>query len=133
VLDALASASVVVIAPSNPIVSIGPLLAVPGIREAVADRRASVVAVSPIIAGSALKGPADRMLRELGHEASVVGVARLYADLAATLLVDDADAALAAAVEDAGMRCVVSPTIMRGPDEAAALARRVLDAGALGT
>ena len=92
VLDALAAADRVVICPSNPIVSIGPILAVPGVREAVAARRDDVVAVSPIVAGAALKGPADRLLAELGHESSVVGVARLYAPLAATLVVDEADA-----------------------------------------
>jgi LPPG:FO 2-phospho-L-lactate transferase len=86
------------------------------------------VAVSPIIAGAALKGPADRLLRELGHESSVVGVARLYRDLAATLVIDDADAHLAPAVEAEGLRCVVAPTIMSGPDEAAALGRTVLTA-----
>jgi len=82
--------------------------------------------VSPIIAGAALKGPADRLLRELGHESSVVGIARIYAALAATLVVDEADADQAAAVEAEGLRCVVAPTIMRGADEAAALARTVL-------
>jgi LPPG:FO 2-phospho-L-lactate transferase len=122
VLDAIAGARTVVIAPSNPIVSIDPVLAVPGVRDAVAARRDSVVAVSPIVAGAALKGPADRLLRELGHESSVVGIARLYAPLAATLVIDEADAALAAEVEAAGVRCVVVPTIMRGPAEAAALA-----------
>ena len=126
VLDALGTAGVVVICPSNPIVSIGPLLAVAGVRDAVVARREDVVAVSPIVAGVALKGPADRLLRELGHEASVVGVARLYAPLAATLVVDEADAALAPAVEAAGMRCVVTPTVMTGPAEAAALAGAVL-------
>jgi LPPG:FO 2-phospho-L-lactate transferase len=126
VLDAIASAARIVIAPSNPIVSIGPVLAVPGVRGAVEARRDDVVAVSPIVAGSALKGPADRLLRELGHESSVVGVARLYAPLAATLVVDDADAHLASAVEACGVRCVVAPTIMSGPDEAAALGRTVL-------
>jgi LPPG:FO 2-phospho-L-lactate transferase len=126
VLDAIASASTIVIAPSNPIVSIGPVLAVPGMREAVAARRADVIAVSPIIAGTTVKGPADRLLAELGHEVSVVGVARLYADVAATLVVDTADADLAAAVEAAGMQCVVAPTLMHGPDEAAALARVTL-------
>jgi LPPG:FO 2-phospho-L-lactate transferase len=128
VLDALADAEVVVVCPSNPIVSIGPLLAVPGVRDAVAAVRERVVAVSPIVAGAALKGPADRLLAELGHEVSVVGVARLYAGLAATLVVDEADAALAGAVEAEGMRCVVAPTVMRGPAEAAALARVVLGA-----
>jgi LPPG:FO 2-phospho-L-lactate transferase len=126
VLDAIRTASRVVIAPSNPIVSIAPVLAVPGVRDAVEARRADVVAVSPIIAGAALKGPADRLLRELGHEASVVGVARIYAPVATTLVVDEADADHAAAVEAEGMRCVIAPTIMRGPDEAAALARTVL-------
>jgi LPPG:FO 2-phospho-L-lactate transferase len=128
VLDALAGADAVVICPSNPIVSIGPVLAVPGVRDAVVARRERVVAVSPIVAGAALKGPADRLLAELGHEVSVVGVARLYAPLAATLVVDEADAALARAVEAAGMRCIVTPAIMKGRPEAAALARAVLGA-----
>jgi LPPG:FO 2-phospho-L-lactate transferase len=128
VLQALDEAGVVVICPSNPIVSIGPVLAIPGVRDAVVRRRECAVAVSPIVAGAALKGPADRLLVELGHEASVVGVARLYAPLAATLVVDEADGALAGAVEAEGMRCVVAPTVMRGRAEAAALARVVLGA-----
>jgi len=127
VLDALADADVVVIAPSNPIVSIGPLLAVPGIAEALRSRRADTVAVSPIVAGVALKGPADRLMRELGHEASVVGVARIYRDLAATLVVDAADAGLADAVEAEGMACVVTDTIMSSPEVAADLSRRILE------
>ncbi|MGH9136841.1 MAG: 2-phospho-L-lactate transferase [Acidimicrobiales bacterium] len=128
VLDALTLADVIVIAPSNPIVSIDPVLAVPGVRDAVQRRRQQVVAVSPIVAGAALKGPADRLLAELGHEASVVGVARLYAALCAALVVDDADAALAADVDAEGVRCVVAPTVMRDADDAAALARVVLHA-----
>ena len=127
VLDALADADVVVIAPSNPIVSIGPLLAVPGIADALRSRRADTVAVSPIVAGAALKGPADRLMRELGHEASVVGVARIYRDLAATLVVDTADAGLADAVEAEGMACVVTDTIMSSPEVAADLSRRILE------
>ncbi|MCU0270683.1 MAG: 2-phospho-L-lactate transferase [Acidimicrobiales bacterium] len=122
VLEALDAAETVVIAPSNPLVSIEPVLAVPGVRAAVAARRDDVVAISPIVAGSALKGPADRMLRELGHEASVVGVARLYRDLAGVLVVDEADADRAAAVEAEGLRCVVAPTVMSDPARAAALA-----------
>lgn len=128
VLDALAAASAIVIAPSNPLVSIGPLLSVPGVRDAMVARRDRVVAVSPIVAGAALKGPADRMLRELGHDASVVGVARLYHDVAATLVVDEADAARADAVESEGVRAVVAPTIMSDPEAAAGLARVVLGA-----
>jgi LPPG:FO 2-phospho-L-lactate transferase len=125
-MAALESAERVVIAPSNPLVSIAPVLAVPGIDEAVAARRDDTVAVSPIVAGAALKGPADRLLSELGHEPSVVGVARLWAPWAATLVVDEADAGLAAAVEEEGVRCVVAPTVMHGPAEAAALARVVI-------
>jgi LPPG:FO 2-phospho-L-lactate transferase len=126
VIEALTDARRVVIAPSNPLVSIDPVLAVPGVREAVVARRADAVAVSPIVAGAALKGPADRLLRELGHEASVVGVARLYAPLVATLVIDEADAEQAGAVQAEGVRCVVAPTIMRGPAEARSLAEVVL-------
>jgi LPPG:FO 2-phospho-L-lactate transferase len=129
VLEAIAGADRVVIAPSNPIVSIGPLLAVPGVRDAVVARREDVVAVSPIVAGAALKGPADRLLRELGHESSVVGIARIYAELAATLVIDRADAELADAVEAEGVRCVVADTIMSSPERAAALAEVVLAGG----
>jgi LPPG:FO 2-phospho-L-lactate transferase len=118
-----------VVCPSNPVVSIGPLLAVPGVEDALRARRRDVVAVSPIVAGVALKGPADRMLRELGTEASVVGVARLYASWAGTLVIDEADAAAAAAVEAEGLRCIVAPTVMSSPERAADLAKVVLDAG----
>ncbi|HET8930391.1 MAG TPA: 2-phospho-L-lactate transferase [Acidimicrobiales bacterium] len=126
VLAAIADAERVVIAPSNPIVSIDPVLAVPGVRDAVAARRADTVAVSPIIAGAALKGPADRMLTELGFEASVVGIARYYVELAEALVIDRADAASAEAIEDLGMRCVVTDTIMSQPGVAAALGRTVV-------
>jgi len=130
VLDALRSATTVVLAPSNPIVSIGPILAVPGVRDAVATRRDHVVAISPIVAGAALKGPADRMLTELGHESSVTGIARLYADIAGTLVIDSADSELAGAVEAEGVRCIVAETVMSTPAIAAALAQTVVVAGA---
>ncbi len=125
-LAALADAERVIIAPSNPLVSIAPALAVPGLRAAVEARRGDCVAVSPIIAGTTVKGPADRLLTELGHDASVVGVARLYAPLAAKLVIDEADADLADAVRAEGIEAVVAPTMMYGPPEAAALARVVL-------
>ncbi len=128
VLDAISGADVVVACPSNPIVSIGPLLAVPGVLEALAERRDRTVGVSPIVAGAALKGPADRLLVELGHESSVVGVARLYASWLGCLVVDEADATLAPAVEAEGVRCVVAPTVMSDRGRAAALSRTVLDA-----
>lgn len=127
-LEALHSAGAVVICPSNPVVSIGPVLAVPGVREAVAAVRDRVVAVSPIIGGAALKGPADRMLAGLGVEPSAVGVARWYRDLVGTLVIDEVDAALAPRVEAEGVRCVVTDTIMRTPEVAAELSRTVLGA-----
>jgi LPPG:FO 2-phospho-L-lactate transferase len=128
-MEAIGAADVVVVAPSNPIVSIGPIRSLPRIDDALAARRDSVVAISPIIGGAALKGPADRMLRDLGHESSVVGVARLYRHVAGTLVVDEVDAAHAAAVEAEGIRCVVAPTVMSDPAVTAALATTVLAAG----
>jgi LPPG:FO 2-phospho-L-lactate transferase len=127
VLHAIERADAIVICPSNPVVSIGPIMAVPGIAEAVQRRRENTVAVSPIVAGKALKGPADRMLAELGEEPSAAGVARLWAPYAATIVIDEADEGLAPRVEAAGMRAVVAPTVMSGPEEAARLARTVLE------
>jgi LPPG:FO 2-phospho-L-lactate transferase len=128
VLDALRTADAVVVAPSNPIVSIDPLLAVPGVRDALTDRREQVVAVSPLVGGAALKGPAADLMHGLGHEASVVGVARLYADLAATLVLDGVDADRAGDVRAAGMCPVVTNTIMSTPAVRAALATTVVQA-----
>lgn len=128
VLAAIDGARAIVLAPSNPIVSIDPVLSVAGVREAIASRRDRTVAVSPIVAGAALKGPADRMLRELGVEPSVVGIAQLYAPIAAALVVDAADAERRDEIEAAGIRAVVTDTIMTTPDVAAALARCTLDA-----
>ena len=128
VLDAIGGADVVCIAPSNPVVSIGPLLEVPGVRATVEAARQRTVAVSPLVGGEALKGPAARLLRELGHEASVVGLARWYAPLAGTLVIDRTDAELAGAVEAEGVRCVVTDTIMRDAPTSAALARTCLEA-----
>lgn len=123
---AIDSAERIVVAPSNPIVSIGPIRALPSVDERLAARRDSVVAVSPIVGGAALKGPADRMLRELGFEPSVAGVAALYAPIAETLVVDTIDADLAPAVEAAGMRCLVHPSVMSTPARAKALAEACL-------
>ena len=127
-LDVLADSDAVIIAPSNPIVSIGPFRALHGVDDVLSARRDTVVAVSPIVAGAALKGPADRMLTELGHEATAVGVARLYTPIAGTLVIDSADAHLAPAVEATGMRCVVTDTIMKTADVAADLTRTCLRA-----
>ena len=127
VLEAIDEAECVVIAPSNPLISIDPVLAVSDVRDAVTAARERTVAVSPIVAGEALKGPADRLLTELGHIPTVVGVAELYAPLASTLVIDEADVALAPAVEASGLRCVVAPTVMSSPRIAAELADTVLD------
>jgi LPPG:FO 2-phospho-L-lactate transferase len=128
VLEAVEQAEVIVCCPSNPVVSIGPILAVPGIADAVAGRRDRVVAVSPIVAGAAVRGPADRLLAELGHEPSALGVARLYAPWVGTFVVDEADAPLAAAIEALGMRCVVAPSVMSDRPRQTALATAVLNA-----
>jgi LPPG:FO 2-phospho-L-lactate transferase len=125
---AFEQANVVVIAPSNPLVSIGPIRALPGVDATLSARRESVVAVSPIVGGRAIKGPADRMLTELGFEPSVVGVARLYAPIASTLVIDTADSDAAAEVEAAGMRCVVTATVMSDPAVARSLATAALAA-----
>ena len=128
-LKAIESAETLVIAPSNPAVSIQPVLAVPGIEAAVRARRSRNVAVSPIVGGKALKGPADRMLRELGEQATVVGVARRYQGLAATLVIDEIDSEFAGEIEDLGMRVIPVPTIMSEPGIARALAETCHQAG----
>ena len=127
-VDAIRDADAVVIAPSNPIVSIGPMRALRGVDELLAARRSTVVAVSPIVGGAALKGPADRMLVELGLDASVVGVARLYAPIASALVIDPVDAHLADEVAAAGMAPVVVPSIMTTPEAGELLARTTLAA-----
>ncbi|MEO5974231.1 MAG: 2-phospho-L-lactate transferase [Ilumatobacteraceae bacterium] len=124
----LRDSEMVIIAPSNPIVSIGPIRSLGGVDEILAQRRESVVAISPIVAGTALKGPADRMMVELGHQATVVGVAKMYAPICATLLIDNADAHLAQAVEAQGMRCVVTNTVMSNSGIAKRLAQITIGA-----
>ncbi len=128
VLDAIRTADTVLVCPSNPVISIAPILAVPGIRAALRDRRGRVVAVSPIVGGAPVKGPADRLMRPLGIEVSCVGVARAYAEFCSTLVIDAIDADLAPAVEAAGVHPVVADTMMRSPEVAADLARRALAA-----
>jgi LPPG:FO 2-phospho-L-lactate transferase len=131
--DALRPAiDAIVVAPSNPIVSIGPLLALDGLRSAIAAARARgvpVIAVSGIVGGRALKGPADRMLVSLGHESSALGVARLYADWIDTFVIDTVDADLAQAIESLGLRVVATDTIMTDDAARSRLASEVLQAG----
>lgn len=127
VLDALAAARGVVVCPSNPVVSTGPILALDGVRAAIAGRKVKAVGVSPIVAGSPVRGPADRLLPALGLEVSCVGVARGYAGLIDTLVIDTADADRAAAVEATGTAAVVTDTMMVDDEVATALARTVLE------
>jgi LPPG:FO 2-phospho-L-lactate transferase len=127
VLDALAEADAVLLCPSNPVISIGPILALPGVRDVLRARRARVVGVSPIIRGATVKGPADRLMAAAGIEVSCAGVASIYADICATLLVDESDADRVADVERHGVRAAVAPILMRDADDAADLARRALD------
>ena len=129
VLEALATAEAILIGPSNPFVSVGPILAVPGMQEALAEVRARgvpVAAVSPIIGGKALKGPADRMLASLGHESSALGVARQYAASIDTFVLDAQDAGLVPAIEGLGVRAVATDTIMADEAGRARVARSVL-------
>lgn len=126
VIEAILDADVVALAPSNPVVSIGPLLAVPGVREALRSTRARVVAISPIVGGKTIKGPADRMMASLGMTPNAVGVAEAYRDFLDILIIDEQDRDLAAAVEATGVRAVVTQTVMHGPAEKRALAETAL-------
>ena len=131
VRDAFASADAIVVCPSNPVVSVAPILAVPGIREAIDAARARgarAAAVSPIIGGRALKGPADRMLASLGHEVSALGVARMYAGLVDVFVLDTVDADLAPAIEALGLRAVVTDAFMTDDAARARLAAETLSA-----
>ena len=127
-LEAIREAEAVLIAPSNPIVSVGTILALPGVRSALRQTRAPVVAVSPIVGGAAIKGPAAPLMRAQGLEVSARGVAVCYEGVADALVIDQVDAALADAVRGLGMEVVVTDTIMRGPAEKRALAQAALDA-----
>jgi LPPG:FO 2-phospho-L-lactate transferase len=115
-----------VICPSNPLISIGPILAVPGVREALRKRRNDVVAVCPIVGGKSLKGPSDRMLAQLGFDVSASGVARMYQDICATFLIDTVDAGEGPAVEALGMTAVVCSTVMHTLEDKERLAVEAL-------
>jgi LPPG:FO 2-phospho-L-lactate transferase len=127
ILDAIRLASAIIFCPSNPIISIGPILAVPGIRTAIEQRRSKSIAISPIVAGRALKGPAARMMRSMGMEPAARGVAEHYRGLIDVFVLDHEDAKLAPAIEQFGMRPVVTNTIMTGAPQKKALARAVLN------
>jgi LPPG:FO 2-phospho-L-lactate transferase len=133
VTAAIEAADLVVVGPSNPFVSIGPILAVPGLKDAISGARSRgvpVLAVSGIVGGRALKGPADRMMASLGHETSALGVAALYQDLLDGFVLDTIDASLEPAIRALGMRTLVTDTIMADDAGRARLARAVLEFGA---
>ena len=130
VTEALSTADVIVIAPSNPYVSIGPVLAVREIREALTGRRVPSVAVSPLIGGRSVKGPADRMLTRLQGGTDPIHVARCYSGLIDALVIDEADADGAGAVEETGVRVIVTKTLMSDPDARRRVAESALEATA---
>ena len=128
VLEAIAGASAVIVCPSNPITSVGPILAVPGVRDALAATDADVIAVSPIVGTEAVSGPAGRLMAGAGLPVSAAGVARAYAAWLDALVLDERDAGGAAAVGREGARPVLAPIVMTSPEQEVALARRVLAA-----
>lgn len=128
-IEAIANAAVVILCPSNPLVSIGPILAVPGYRQALNETQAPVVAVSPIVGGQALKGPAGKMLATLGHEVSSVGVANLYCGFLDGMVIDTIDANLAPRIEALGIRVLVAQTVMGEARDRARLAGEVIAFG----
>lgn len=131
VVDAIKEAEAILIAPSNPIVSIGSILAVPGIHDALHEASGMVVAVSPIVSGLPIKGPADKLMQGLHMEVSAVGVARYYRDFLDVMVIDQQDAHLLGAIEDLGIPALATDTIMRDAATKAALARTVLQAAGI--
>jgi LPPG:FO 2-phospho-L-lactate transferase len=127
VLEAIGSADVVVLCPSNPVVSIGPILAVPGVRAAVTARRDAAVGVSGIVGGAPVAGMADKLMPAVGIDVSATGVAASYRDLLAAWLVDDVDARAIPEVEALGMRCAATDTIMVDDERAEVVARAALE------
>jgi LPPG:FO 2-phospho-L-lactate transferase len=126
VLEAISEAEVIVVCPSNPIVSIGTILALDGVREALKRTRAKVVGVSPIVAGAPIKGSADKLLRGLGVEVSAFGVAKLYVDFLDAFVIDDKDAAEKDRIERLGVKVKVTNTVMKSLEDKVALAKAVL-------
>jgi LPPG:FO 2-phospho-L-lactate transferase len=130
-LDALKEAEAILIAPSNPIVSIGSILSIPGVHEALHEASGMVVAVSPIIGGAPIKGPADKLMKGLHIEVSAVGVARYYRDFLDVMVIDRQDEQLLPAIEDLGIPAIATDTIMRDAASKAKLARAVLEAAGI--
>ncbi len=127
VLQAIREADRILVCPSNPLISIGPILAVPGIRDALRARKKDVVSVCPIVGGKSLKGPSDKMLAQLGHKSSAVGVAELYADFTGTFVIDTWDEAQREKIQSLGMQVVVMPTVMKTSAQKRKLAKALLN------
>ena len=121
VISEILKADIILIAPSNPLVSIAPILSVPGIRDALRKRRENVIAISGIVNGKALKGPADRLLNELGYEASATAVAEIYKDIIGTFVIDDLDKSESKRIQELGLRCIITDTVMTDNAKAAGL------------
>jgi LPPG:FO 2-phospho-L-lactate transferase len=130
-LEAIMEADTIIFAPSNPFVSVGPILAVPGVAEALGKSNARKVGISPIIAGDVVKGPAARMLRSLGHEVSAVGVAKIYAGLLDAFVIDEQDRALQSQIEALGLKAHVCDTMMTSDQRKAELAADTLAAAGI--
>ena len=126
VLEAICDAGRIIICPSNPLISIGPILALPRVREQLRAHKDEVFAVCPIVGGKSLKGPSDKMLAQTGHSPTALGVAKLYADLAGTFVIDPADKRQAASISALGMKVVILPTVMRTRAQKRKLARALL-------
>src|SRR5229473_1946470 len=126
VLEAIRDADRIIISPSNPLISSGPILAVPQIRDQLRANKQKVFAVCPIVGGKSLKGPSDKMLAQLGHDSTALGVAKLYADFAGTFIIDPADKAQAAAISALGMKVAILPTVMKTRTQKRKLARALL-------
>lgn len=126
VLRAIRDAEQILVCPSNPLISIGPILEMPGVREGLIARKMNVMAVCPIVGGKSLKGPSDKMLAQLGYEATAVGVAKLYADFTGTFVIDPADESLANQIRKLGMRVEILPTVMKTRAQKRKLARSLL-------
>ena len=124
--SALEAAKAIIVCPSNPYLSVAPILAIPGVRDAIAEHRAPRVAVSPIVGGAAVRGPAGKIMQELGADVSAVGVAREYREICDVLALDSQDADLADTVSAEGVEAAVMPTIMQTDDDKVQLAERVL-------
>jgi len=126
VLEAIRDADRVIICPSNPLISIGPILAVPQVRDQLRAHKEKVLAVCPIVGGKSLKGPSDKMLAQLGHEPTASGVAKLYADFTGTFVIDPVDKSQSAAIAALGMKVAILPTVMKTLAQKRKLARSLL-------